>query len=64
MENQKAITRTTSYRPGQLDRIKRFIDPNRFGQFSQFVQDAVDAHLDKLEGKEETNQPKPIERSA
>lgn len=48
MEKEKAVNKTISLYPEQIKRVGTVVDINRHGQFSQFVQDLIEAELEKL----------------
>jgi hypothetical protein len=54
-ENERVVKKTISIRANQVNAIAQFVDINRYGQFSQFVQDAIDERVARIsrQGKEE-----------
>lgn len=47
-DSEKVVKRGVSLRPYQYHEMGRHIDLNRIGPFSQFIQDAVDEKLTRL----------------
>lgn len=56
MNSEKAIVKGFSIKPEQLKKLAEVIDFTRHGQFSQFVQDAIEEKLSRIsQNKTEEN---------
>jgi hypothetical protein len=47
-DNEKAFKRAVSLYPRQVQKMGLIIDLNRHGEFSHFVQDAIDEKLERI----------------
>lgn len=48
-DSEKVVKRGVSLWPDQYQRMGQHIDLNRVGPFSQFIQDAINEKLDRIE---------------
>jgi Arc/MetJ-type ribon-helix-helix transcriptional regulator len=53
MKTEKAIPKGISLKPGQLEEMGKVIDIDRYGQVSQFIQDAIDEKLQRIQKETE-----------
>lgn len=47
-ENERVVKKTISLRAYQVEAVAKYVDINRYGQFSQFMQDALDERIARL----------------
>jgi hypothetical protein len=48
MNSNKALVKAFSLKPKKLDEVGQVIDLSKYGEFSRFIQEAVDEKLDRI----------------
>jgi hypothetical protein len=49
MIQDKMVVKGVSVKASQVEKVGQFVDLSRHGQWSQFIQDAIDLKLENLE---------------